>query len=523
MESGMVAGKRLESGGDCPIFGGEPAISGRIPEEIRWKKDTTDAHRQAHHQVPAGPGRRPEPGTRPRWRVHRAPAPAAGAPRPAGRGRGLAPAARRRQRGVVAQGPRRGRGAAAEGGGTGRRDLGLPRPGKPPQPHRQGSGQARRPVHRLGALPAGGRPGQGRDRAPPQAAWRHRGRDRHGHQGRARRAGRREPGGRRQPRGAQEVHARPHGARAPGQARPRHRARRRDPAHDPDPAAPHQEQPGAHRRARRGQDRHRRGPRAAHRQRRGARDAQGQARALARHGGAARRGQVPRRVRGAPEVRPQGDRAGRGAHHRLHRRAAHDGRGRQGRGRHRRGQHAQARARPGRAALRGRHDARRVPQVHREGRRARAPLPEGAGGRAERRVHDRDPARPAGEVRGPPRRGHHRPGHRRRRRALAPLHHGPLPARQGHRPHRRGGRPHQDGDRLQARGDGQARPAPHPAEDRARGGEAGEGRGLEEAPRAAGERDREARDANTRTSRRSGARRSTRCMAPPPSRRRSRS
>jgi ATP-dependent Clp protease ATP-binding subunit ClpB len=28
--------------------------------------------------------------------------------------------------------------------------------------------------------------------------------------------------------------------------------------------------------------------------------------------------------------------------------------------------------------------------------------------------HHRDPARPAGEVRGPPRRGHHRPGHRRR-------------------------------------------------------------------------------------------------------------
>ena len=42
--------------------------------------------------------------------------------------------------------------------------------------------------------------------------------------------------------------------------------------------------------------------------------------------------------------------------------------------------------------------------------------------------------------------------------------------------------------------DGQARPAPDPAEDRARGGEEGEGRGLEEAPRAARGRDREARE-----------------------------
>ena len=39
---------------------------------------------------------------------------------------------------------------------------------------------------------------------------------------------------------------------------------------------------------------------------------QGQARALARHGGAARRGQVPRRVRGAAEGRAQGDHPGRG-------------------------------------------------------------------------------------------------------------------------------------------------------------------------------------------------------------------
>ena len=44
-----------------------------------------------------------------------------------------------------------------------------------------------------------------------------------------------------------------------GQARPGHRPRRRDPPGDPGALAPHQEQPGADRRARRRQDRHRRG------------------------------------------------------------------------------------------------------------------------------------------------------------------------------------------------------------------------------------------------------------------------
>ena len=272
---GEKRGKRLETAPDCPIFGARTGdFREAISEEIRRKKDTTDAHRQAHHQIPAGPRRRPERGARPRRRLHRAAAPPARAPRPGRRGRGLAPAARRRQRGVAAQGARGGRRAPAEGGGPGRRDLGLARPRQPPQPHRQGSGQARRPVHRLRALPARGRPGQGRDRAPAQGARRR-------PDGRSTTAikavrggqGVENPEAEAQPRGAEEVHARPHRARPPGQARPRHRPRRRDPPHHPDPAAAHQEQPGAHRRARRGQDRHRRGPRAAHRQRRGARDA----------------------------------------------------------------------------------------------------------------------------------------------------------------------------------------------------------------------------------------------------------
>ena len=45
------------------------------------------------------------------------------------------------------------------------------------------------------------------------------------------------------------------------------------------------------------------------------------------------------------------------------------------------------------------------------------------------------------------------------------------------------GRAHPHGDRLQAGGAGPARAPPDPAQDRARGGEEGEGRGLAQAPR----------------------------------------
>ena len=69
-------------------------------------------------------------------------------------------------------------------------------------------------------------------------------------------------------------------------------------------------------------------------------------------------------------------------------------------------QPAEADARPRRAALHRRDDARRVPQVHREGRRARAALPARSGRRADRRGHDLDPARLAGALRGAPRRAH---------------------------------------------------------------------------------------------------------------------
>ena len=90
-----------------------------------------------------------------------------------------------------------------------------------------------------------------------------------------------------------------------------------------------------------------------------------------------RRRQVPRRVRGAAEGGAEGGAGRRGRDHPLHRRAAHRRRRRRGRRRDGREQPAEADARARRAALHRRHDARRVPQAHREGRGARAPLPAG--------------------------------------------------------------------------------------------------------------------------------------------------
>ena len=231
---------------------------------------------------------------------------------------------------------------------------------------------------------------------------------------------RRVVGGRRRPaRGAEEIHARSDRARAPRQARPGDRARRRNPARDPGPAAAHQEQPGPDRRTGRRQDRDRRGPGAAHREWRSAGFAEGQARAVARHGGAAGRRQVSRRVRGTPEGGAARTGAGRRADHRLHRRTAYHGRRRQGRRRDGRRQHAEAGAGARRAALRRRHHARRIPQVHRKGRGAGAALPENPGRRAERRGDHCDPARAAGKIRGAPQGRDHRPGDRRCGRAVA--------------------------------------------------------------------------------------------------------
>ena len=100
---------------------------------------------------------------------------------------------------------------------------------------------------------------------------------------------------------AQEVHPRPDRGRARRQARPGDRPRRGDPPRHPGPLAPHQEQPGADRRARRRQDRDRRGAGPAHRQRRRAGIPAGPPAPVARPRRPRRRRQVPRRVRGAAE------------------------------------------------------------------------------------------------------------------------------------------------------------------------------------------------------------------------------
>ena len=192
-----------------------------------------------------------------------------------------------------------------------------------------------------------------------------------------------EPGPRGQLPGAGEVRRRPHRARPQGRAGPGDRPRHRDPPRGAGALAAHQEQPGADRRAGRRQDRDRRGPRPADRGRRRARVAARQARGRARPRLDGGRREVPRRVRGAAQGRPQGDHRLRRAGRHVHRRAAHDRRRRRDRrGRDGRRQHDQADARPRRAADGRRHHARRVPPAHREGRRAGAPLPAGAGRRA---------------------------------------------------------------------------------------------------------------------------------------------
>ena len=150
-------------------------------------------------------------------------------------------------------------------------------------------------------------------------------------------------------------------------------------------------------------------------------------------------------------------------------------------------QPAQADARPWRAAHHRRDDARRVPQAHREGRRARAPFPAGVRRPADGRGDDLDPARTARALREPPRRAHHRLGAGRRGRPVQPLHHRALPARQGDRPRRRGRQPAAHGDGFDARRTRRARASAHPARDRARGAAQGERRRLKGAPGGARE------------------------------------
>ena len=320
----------------------------------------------------------------------------------------------------------------------------------------------------------------------------------------------------------EEVRHRPRREGPAGQARPGDRARRGDPPLHAGAQPPHEEQPRAHRRARRRQDRHRRGPRPAHRQRRLPRRrcaSRGSSRSTSASSSPGRSSAAS--SRSASRRSSARSTACEGQGHPLHRRAAHDRRRRRRRGRRLRRQPAQARPRPRRAALHRRDDPRRVPQAHREGRRVRAPLPAGLRRRAVGRGHDRDPPRPQAALRGAPRRAH--PGRRARGRGDAepPLHRRPLPARQGDRPPRRGGLAPAHRERLDARRARRAAAPDHAARDRARGAQARDRRGVEEAAR----RDRggagRARRAQPRARPRSGKSRRRSSTRSRPSRRRS--
>ena len=307
--------------------------------------------------------------------------------------------------------------------------------------------------------------------------------------------------------GAREVHAAtsPTAARQ-GKDRPGHRSRRGDPARHAGPLAAHEEQPGPHRRARRRQDGDRRGDRPAHRAGRRPGVAEEQAALFARHGRARRRREVPWRVRGPAQGRAQGGRGLARAEHPLHRRAAHDRRRRRGRGLDGRGESPEAGARARGAAVHRRDDARRVPEAHREGRRARAAISAGLRVAADRGGHDRDPPRTEGALRGPPRDPHPGRGARRGGDAERPLRHRPLPAGQGDRSRRRSGGEDQDGSRQHAGGDRRRVAQADAASDRRAGAQEGARSGEQGAPRGRQASDRRARGGIARHARAVAAR-----------------
>jgi hypothetical protein len=239
---------------------------------------------------------------------------------------------------------------------------------------------------------------------------------------------------------------------------------------------PHEEQPGADRRARRRQDRHRRGPRPAHRRRRRARRGCATSAPRARHRRAARGREVPRRVRGAAQGRAQGDHRAEGRDHPVHRRAAHDRRGRAAEGAMDAGNMLKPMLARGELRCIG---ATTLDEYRKHIEKDAA---------LERRFQPVWSIEPTVEdtiaiLRGLKERYevHHGVRIRTRRSsprpAEPPLHHRPLPARQGDRPDRRGGEP------LRIEIDSMPRSstsrAPHHAAgDRARGAAQGERRGA---------------------------------------------
>ena len=160
----------------------------------------------------------------------------------------------------------------------------------------------------------------------------------------------------------------------------------------------------------------------------------------ARHGRAARRHQVPRRLRAAPEGGAEA--AGRQPERDpVHRRDPHRDRRRRGLRRHaRRLQPAQAGAVHRPAEVHRRHHLQRVPRRVREGPRAVAALPEDRRDRAVGRRDGGDPEGAEEPLRGAPQRQVHRQRAHHRGGALGALHQRPPPARQGDRRDRRGRR-----------------------------------------------------------------------------------
>ena len=283
--------------------------------------------------------------------------------------------------------------------------------------------------------------------------------------------------------GAGEVRRRPDRRGPRGQARPGHRPRHRDPPGRAGAVPADQEQPGADRRARRRQDRGRRGSRPADRGRRRAGVAAGQAADRARPGRDGRRREVPRRVRGAAQGRPRRDQGLRRPGRHVHRRAAH--RRRRRRDRRARWTPATCSSRCWPAASCG-WSAR--PRWTSTASTSRRTPPWSAG---SSRCWSASPASRTRSailrglkepVRGAPPGADRRLRAGRRRDAVRPLHHRPVPAGQGHRPGRRGRVPAADGDRLPAGRDRRAAAGGRPAED----GGAGAGAGDRRRPRSSG-------------------------------------